>query len=61
VYDREVVDEALTGEASRPAIEPRNPSFGMATLLGEAEGNMRVGNEVATIASYVLIPRGHRT
>ena len=37
--DREVVLEALTGETDRPAIEPRNPSFEMPTLLGEAEGN----------------------
>jgi RNA-directed DNA polymerase len=36
---REVCVEALTGETGRPAIEPRNDSFGMPTLLSEAEGN----------------------
>jgi RNA-directed DNA polymerase len=38
--DREVHVEALTGETDRPAIEPRNSSSGMPTLLSEAEGNM---------------------
>ncbi|MDB5832254.1 MAG: group intron reverse transcriptase/maturase, partial [Caballeronia sp.] len=36
---REVHVEALTGETDRPAIEPRNISSGMPTLLSEAEGN----------------------
>src|SRR4051812_31575669 len=36
---REGVAEALTGETGRPGIEPRNPNFGMPTLLSEAEGN----------------------
>ena len=43
-YDRVFVLEALTGETSRPAIEPGNPSFGMPTQLGEAEGNMEHGD-----------------
>ena len=37
---REDAAEALTGETGRrPGIEPRNPNFGMPTLLSEAEGN----------------------
>lgn len=36
---REGFVEALTGETSRPAIEPRNQKSGMPTLLSEAEGN----------------------
>ena len=41
--NREVHAEALTGETSRPAIEPRNQESGMPTLLSEAEGNMLSG------------------
>ena len=36
---REVDIEALTGETSRPAIEPRNHESGAPTLLCEAEGH----------------------
>ena|GEM_PF-3597248 len=36
--------EALTGETDRPAIEPRNQESGMPTLLSEAEGNTRHGD-----------------
>ena len=42
--NREVHVEALTGETSRPAIEPRNQNFGMPTLLSEAEGNTWSGD-----------------
>src|SRR5690242_17578886 len=40
---REGAVEALTGETGRPGIEPRNPDFGMPTLLSEAEGNTEQG------------------
>jgi hypothetical protein len=56
VCHREVAGEALTGEIGGRAIEPRNPPFGMPTLLGETEGNTKH----CVIASDVLIPRGHR-
>jgi len=36
---REVSREALTGETSGPAIEPRNQDSGVPMLLSEAEGN----------------------
>ena len=39
VMHREVYGEALAGETSRPAIEPRNHQFGAPTLLCEAEGH----------------------
>ena len=39
VVHREVYGEALAGETSRPAIEPRNQESGTPTLLSEAEGN----------------------
>ena len=41
---REVQGEALTGETDRPAIEPRNHNSGMPTLLSEAEGDTRYGD-----------------
>src|SRR5947199_6369143 len=41
---REVCAEALTGETSRRAIEPRNQQFGMPTLSSEAEGNTGYGD-----------------
>jgi RNA-directed DNA polymerase len=41
---REGAVEALTGETGRPGIEPRNPDFGMPTLLSEAEGNTEQGD-----------------
>ena len=40
---REGVAEALTGETVRQGIEPRNPDFGMPTLISEAEGNTEQG------------------
>jgi len=39
VMHREVYGEALAGETSRTAIEPRNHQFGAPTLLCEAEGH----------------------
>lgn len=39
VIHREVYGEALAGETSRTAIEPRNHQFGAPTLLCEAEGH----------------------
>lgn len=36
---REVYGEALTGETSGPAIEPRNQESKVPMLLSEAEGN----------------------
>ena len=39
VVHREVYGEALAGETSRPAIEPRNHQSGAPTLLSEAEGH----------------------
>ena len=44
VAHREVWGEALTGDTSRPAIEPRNKRFGMPTELLISEGNMGHGN-----------------
>ena len=43
VAHREVCGEALTGDTSRPAIEPRNQEFGMPTTLLDSEGNMGHG------------------
>ena len=43
VAHREVWGEALTGDTSRPAIEPRNKRFGMPTELSISEGNMGHG------------------
>ena len=43
VAHREVWSEALTGETSRPAIEPRNKRFGMPTELSISEGYMGRG------------------
>ena len=39
VIHREVYGEALAGQISRPAIEPRNHESGAPTLLCEAEGH----------------------
>ncbi len=41
---REVCFEALTGDTDRPAIEPRNQSFGMPTVSFEPEGNTAHGD-----------------
>lgn len=41
---REVPGEVLTGETDRPAIEPRNHQSGVPTLLSDAEGNTRHGD-----------------
>ena len=43
VGHREVFSEALTGDTSRPAIEPRNHAIGMLTTLSDSEGNMGHG------------------
>ena len=43
VAHREVWGEALTGDTSRPAIEPRNHGSGMPTTLSDSEGNMEHG------------------
>ena len=43
VAHREVWGEALTGDTSRPAIEPRNHGIGMPTELYFSEGNMGYG------------------
>ena len=40
---REVGVEALTGDTGRPAIEPRNQTFGMPTVSFEPEGNTAHG------------------
>jgi len=44
VAHREVFSEALTGDTSRPAIEPRNHGIGMPTTLLNSEGNMERGD-----------------
>jgi RNA-directed DNA polymerase len=41
---REVCVEALTGDTDRPAIEPRNQSFGMPTVSFQPEGNTAHGD-----------------
>ena len=38
MWHREVSREALTGETSGPAIEPRNQESGVPMLLSNAEG-----------------------
>jgi hypothetical protein len=43
VAHREVWSEALAGETSRPAIEPRNQEIGMPTELTDPEGNTGYG------------------
>ena len=54
---REAHGEVLTGETSRPAIEPRNHNSGVPMLLSEAEGNTR--HDVN--ACHVETLRGRRT
>ena len=54
---RKDVGEALTGARAGRAIEPRNPQFGVPTLLTEAEGN----TTGRAIASCRRTPRGRRT
>jgi hypothetical protein len=41
---REGVTEALAGETGRLGIEPRNQESGMPTLLSEAEGKTKQGD-----------------
>lgn len=43
MWHREVSGEALTGETSGPAIEPRNQESGVPMLLSNAEGNTGYG------------------